>query len=264
MNEDGADRRKRLKALRDRASKGKGDARVEEDSTIKFRNYRPQDSKVKEKIGTNSRKVLSGSANGKACLITWLSHGSQTCAGLPPFVTEDLQVRDEEDEAGERKVTPPKESLIQQELRKQKETVDAEDLNIAPKKANWDLKRDVEKKMEKLNRRTQRAIVELLRERIAEDTDGLCTPLLPLQEMCFSGLPSQRDEVVGYLHGGANSRQEMPRKYVTSTNMFAFFLALTSSSMHMMCSNPFPFLTHLLCQQMLRLSSLHILVVSTS
>ena len=35
-------------------------------------------------------------------------------------------------------------------------------LNIAPKKVNWDLKRDVEKKLQKLNRRTQKAIAELL------------------------------------------------------------------------------------------------------
>lgn len=48
------------------------------------------------------------------------------------------------------------------------ETQDEEELNIAPKKANWDLKRDVEKKLEKLNRRTQRAIVEIIRERMAE------------------------------------------------------------------------------------------------
>jgi coiled-coil domain-containing protein 12 len=33
-----------------------------------------------------------------------------------------------------------------------------------PKKANWDLRRDVEKKMEKLEKRTQRAMVELMRE----------------------------------------------------------------------------------------------------
>lgn len=48
------------------------------------------------------------------------------------------------------------------------EAQDEEELNIAPKKANWDLKRDVEKKLEKLNRRTQRAIVEIIRERMAE------------------------------------------------------------------------------------------------
>ena len=45
----------------------------------------------------------------------------------------------------------------------------------APKKVNWDLKRDIQEKMEKLERRTQRAIVQLLRERLeqeaAEDND---------------------------------------------------------------------------------------------
>lgn len=36
------------------------------------------------------------------------------------------------------------------------------DLSIAPKKLNWDLKRDIEKKLEKLEIRTQRAIVEMM------------------------------------------------------------------------------------------------------
>ncbi|KAG9306079.1 hypothetical protein G9A89_015983 [Geosiphon pyriformis] len=35
-------------------------------------------------------------------------------------------------------------------------------LNLAPKKSNWDLKRDVEKKVAKLNRRTQIAIAQLI------------------------------------------------------------------------------------------------------
>ena len=34
----------------------------------------------------------------------------------------------------------------------------------APKKPNWDLKRDVEKKLAKLERRTQRALFELSQE----------------------------------------------------------------------------------------------------
>ncbi|CAO3632158.1 unnamed protein product [Cunninghamella blakesleeana] len=41
--------------------------------------------------------------------------------------------------------------------------------NLAPKKANWDLRRDVEKKLEKLDKRTQRAIVELIRQRLNEE-----------------------------------------------------------------------------------------------
>lgn len=37
-------------------------------------------------------------------------------------------------------------------------------LNIAPKKPNWDLRRDVQKKLDKLERRTQKALYELMLE----------------------------------------------------------------------------------------------------
>ncbi len=37
-------------------------------------------------------------------------------------------------------------------------------LSVQPKKANWDLRRDVAKKLEKLDKRTQRAMVELMRQ----------------------------------------------------------------------------------------------------
>jgi len=35
-------------------------------------------------------------------------------------------------------------------------------VNVAPKKPNWDLRRDVEKKLAKLERRTQRALIEIM------------------------------------------------------------------------------------------------------
>ena len=38
--------------------------------------------------------------------------------------------------------------------------------NLAPKKVDWDLKRIVQKSLDKLERRTQRSIAELIRERI--------------------------------------------------------------------------------------------------
>nr|XP_034340163.1 coiled-coil domain-containing protein 12-like [Arvicanthis niloticus] len=38
--------------------------------------------------------------------------------------------------------------------------------NLAPRKLDWDLKRDVAKKLEKLENRTQRAITELIHERL--------------------------------------------------------------------------------------------------
>ncbi|CAL0321078.1 unnamed protein product [Lupinus luteus] len=37
-------------------------------------------------------------------------------------------------------------------------------LNIAPKKPNWDLRRDVQKKLDKLERRTQKALYQLMVE----------------------------------------------------------------------------------------------------
>lgn len=47
--------------------------------------------------------------------------------------------------------------------------------SLAPRKPDWDLKRDVAKKLEKLERRTQKAIAELIWERLkqgAEDNLG--------------------------------------------------------------------------------------------
>ena len=35
-------------------------------------------------------------------------------------------------------------------------------INLAPRKPDWDLKRDVAKKLEKLEKKTQRAIAELI------------------------------------------------------------------------------------------------------
>ena len=35
-------------------------------------------------------------------------------------------------------------------------------MNLAPKKQNWDLKRDVEKKLAKLEKRTKKAVIEIL------------------------------------------------------------------------------------------------------
>ena len=42
-------------------------------------------------------------------------------------------------------------------------------LNLAPKKANWDLKRDIEPQMKKLRSATDRAIIELIRKRVSEE-----------------------------------------------------------------------------------------------
>lgn len=43
--------------------------------------------------------------------------------------------------------------------------------NLAPRKPDWDLKRDVSKKLEILERKTQRAIAELIRDRLRSNEE---------------------------------------------------------------------------------------------
>jgi len=49
-----------------------------------------------------------------------------------------------------------------------KRAQDLDLLNIAPKRPNWDLKREMEKKLARLERQTQQAIHTLIRQRLAE------------------------------------------------------------------------------------------------
>ncbi|XP_032513060.2 coiled-coil domain-containing protein 12 [Danaus plexippus] len=64
-----------------------------------------------------------------------------------------------------------------------KEKVVLQDLDIsslAPRKPDWDLKRDVAKKLEKLERRTQKAIAELIWERLKEGNEENLSALVSL------------------------------------------------------------------------------------
>ncbi|KFM81533.1 Coiled-coil domain-containing protein 12, partial [Stegodyphus mimosarum] len=60
------------------------------------------------------------------------------------------------------------------EATKPEPLIDEVDLStLAPRKPDWDLKRDVAKKLEKLERRTQKAIAELIRERLKSNESSL-------------------------------------------------------------------------------------------
>ncbi|CDR18960.1 unnamed protein product [Oncorhynchus mykiss] len=63
-------------------------------------------------------------------------------------------------------VVPVEEKVKEQlDAAKPESVIEEVDLaNLAPRKPDWDLKRDVAKKLEKLERRTQKAIAELIRE----------------------------------------------------------------------------------------------------
>ncbi|KAH9996853.1 mRNA splicing factor [Russula vinacea] len=57
------------------------------------------------------------------------------------------------------------EQIIAEDEAKREQDLDL--LNIAPKRPNWDLKREMEKKVAKLERQTQQAIHTLIRQRLA-------------------------------------------------------------------------------------------------
>ncbi|XP_072939530.1 coiled-coil domain-containing protein 12 [Epargyreus clarus] len=66
-----------------------------------------------------------------------------------------------------------------------KEKVILQDLDIsslAPRKPDWDLKRDVAKKLEKLERRTQKAIAELIWERLKEGDEDNLSAIVTMSE----------------------------------------------------------------------------------
>lgn len=56
-------------------------------------------------------------------------------------------------------------------VRLEREYGDGDVVNVVPKDPTWDLKRDLEPKLAILARRTQRAIVDLIRERLSAAAD---------------------------------------------------------------------------------------------
>lgn len=54
--------------------------------------------------------------------------------------------------------------------------------SLAPRKPDWDLKRDVAKKLEKLERRTQKAIAELIWERLKQGNEDNLGAMVTMSE----------------------------------------------------------------------------------
>uniref|UniRef100_A0A8B9KK13 Coiled-coil domain containing 12 n=1 Tax=Astyanax mexicanus TaxID=7994 RepID=A0A8B9KK13_ASTMX len=84
----------------------------------------------------------------------------------------DLKLRNytpEDEELKERQVPKAKPASVEDKVKDQLEAANPEPVieevdlaNLAPRKPDWDLKRDVAKKLEKLEKRTQKAIAELI------------------------------------------------------------------------------------------------------
>uniref|UniRef100_A0A8C6SXJ3 Coiled-coil domain containing 12 n=1 Tax=Neogobius melanostomus TaxID=47308 RepID=A0A8C6SXJ3_9GOBI len=86
----------------------------------------------------------------------------------------------EDEELKERQIPKAKPASVEDKVKDQLEAANPEPIieevdlaNLAPRKPDWDLKRDVAKKLEKLERRTQRAIAELIRDRLRGSEEEL-------------------------------------------------------------------------------------------
>lgn len=82
---------------------------------------------------------------------------------------------------GEEKITddfklPDVAELVQDQLEEMQEPMEVTDIdiaNLAPRKVDFDLKRAINKKLQKLEKKTQKAISELIRERLNKQDDLL-------------------------------------------------------------------------------------------
>ncbi|XP_030339744.1 coiled-coil domain-containing protein 12 isoform X1 [Strigops habroptila] len=98
---------------------------------------------------------------------------------------KELKLRNydpEDEELKKRKMPPAKPASVEDKVKDQLEAAKPEPIieevdlaNLAPRKPDWDLKRDVAKKLEKLEKRTQRAIAELIRERLKGQEEELAS-----------------------------------------------------------------------------------------
>ena len=137
MGEPAAERRARLKKLRDVAADDDGgdggDGKNEEETrTIKLRNYVPKDI---------------ASLEGRAEILP---------NAIAPEFNNDKDTKRNTNGGGG--------GADENREEEEEEATTTTTTTSLPKKQNWDLKRDVAKKMEKLERQTNRAIAELARE----------------------------------------------------------------------------------------------------
>lgn len=114
-------------------------------------------------------------------------------SGTENAAVEEMDTGNEENGSGAK----PKGEDVVSEMETQMEALKApfvvEEIdiqNLAPRKPDWDLKRDVSKKLEVLERKTQRAIAELIRDRL-KSNEG---PSIDLQAVNTVGYSTQIKE----------------------------------------------------------------------
>jgi len=134
--------------------------------------------KRKERLLMMKRKLATQNEDGKISETTTEDSSGDNPSKKPTF--RSYNPSDESLKKDANVVSPAEpveiEDHVQDQMEFAKETPIANDIDLttlAPRKIDWDLKRDTDKKLRKLERRTQRAIADLIRERLASGKDDL-------------------------------------------------------------------------------------------
>lgn len=126
-------------------------------TSVQFRNYIPSDAAMA--VNSDAGNTHSGMSQDEP------SHAkkkTRTEQQQQPSSSSSKSALEEALEKAKKDVAP---ALVEQSDKNNNLTT------MGPKKINWDLKRDIQQKMEMLERRTQRSIVHLLRERLEKEAN---------------------------------------------------------------------------------------------
>jgi coiled-coil domain-containing protein 12 len=124
-----------------------------------------------EAMRKQTREAAAGGGGGDA------PHGQEALKSLPKPIFRSYHPQDESlKELKLPKIQPESvEEQVKEDLAAGKPeplVKEIELTNLAPRKVDWDLKRNITKKLNRLEKRTQRSIAELIRERI-KSSEGI-------------------------------------------------------------------------------------------
>ncbi|KAI9143634.1 cwf18 pre-mRNA splicing factor-domain-containing protein [Paraphysoderma sedebokerense] len=168
MEQASADRKSRLAQLKaKKLAAESGQKSVEAGATTEGNNQQ-------KPSGKRGREDDTGGADteGSKAKLTFRSYNPEESDStvLPKYEVKKVDVNQIEEKL-ENEVQQVIEEVKKEEMEKRAEDMDL--FNLAPKKPNWDLKRDIEKKLKRLDRKTQNAVAELIRQRIqSSDADS--------------------------------------------------------------------------------------------
>ncbi|XP_033269183.1 coiled-coil domain-containing protein 12 isoform X1 [Orcinus orca] len=187
LEEEALRRKERLKALREKTGRKdkedgepktkqlrEGEEEGEKHRELRLRNYVPEDEDLKKRRVPQAKPIAAGDPGTKRSTdASWLEvlapstlAGCRLLALLHPRIAFVLRNPSPSSRAAFAGSSPLVEEKVKEQLEaaKPEPIIEEVDLaNLAPRKPDWDLKRDVAKKLEKLEKRTQRAIAELIR-----------------------------------------------------------------------------------------------------